>query len=206
MDDNAVFAAIGDERRALADVLEGLTPAQWETQSLCGAWTVRDVGAHLVMALVTPIWKFGVAMIRAGGSFDAANVALTSRVATTQGESLPALLREHADSHFTPPGSGPLAPLTDILIHGQDIRRPLGITREFDPQRLRTVLDFLVSPASARGFRSGSRPAVRWEAPDISWASGSGPVVSGPGEAVMLVLTGRDVARTDLSGEGLSLL
>ena len=37
-----------------------------------------------------------------------------------------------ADSRFTPPGLGPQAPLTDVVVHGQDIRRPLGISRDID--------------------------------------------------------------------------
>ncbi len=40
---------VAAERRAIADLLDTLTPEQWETPSLCGAWTVRDLAAHLVM-------------------------------------------------------------------------------------------------------------------------------------------------------------
>ena len=44
--------------------------------------------------------------------------------------------RARATSRFTPPGHGPTAPLTDLQIHGQDIRRPLGLTRDLDPDRV----------------------------------------------------------------------
>ena len=48
------FAQIAQERTMLADVLDGLTEDQWQTQSLCSAWTVHDVAAHLLMPLVYP--------------------------------------------------------------------------------------------------------------------------------------------------------
>jgi uncharacterized protein (TIGR03083 family) len=206
MNDNAVFEAVAGERLALADVLDGLTQQQWDTPSLCEGWLVRDVAAHLVMPLVTPLRRFAVAMVKAKGSFHAANQALTAHTAREHGDRLPTMLREHADSRFTPPGSGPLVPLTDVMVHGQDIRRPLAITGELDPDRTRTVLDFLVSPAATRGFTRSSLQRLRWEATDLEWAGGSGPTVTGPAEAILLTLTGRGVARPELSGEGLERL
>src|ERR1019366_1455072 len=59
------WEAIASERRALADQLEGLSPAQWGTQSLCEAWTVRDVAAHLVLPHKTSIPSFLVALVAA---------------------------------------------------------------------------------------------------------------------------------------------
>jgi uncharacterized protein (TIGR03083 family) len=35
------------ERLAFVDLLEGLTPEQWATPSLCSAWTVQEVAAHV---------------------------------------------------------------------------------------------------------------------------------------------------------------
>ena len=40
------------ERLSLADLLDSLTSAQWETQSLCERWRVRDVAAHVAMSPV----------------------------------------------------------------------------------------------------------------------------------------------------------
>ena len=34
-------------------LLRGLTVAQWQTQSLCAGWTVRDVAAHLAARHLT---------------------------------------------------------------------------------------------------------------------------------------------------------
>ncbi len=45
----AVDQAVSDERRRLADSVADLTDEQWATPSLCAAWTVRDVIAHLTV-------------------------------------------------------------------------------------------------------------------------------------------------------------
>jgi hypothetical protein len=39
------------ENERLAELLCGLTPAQWQTESLCAGWTIRDVTAHLTAVL-----------------------------------------------------------------------------------------------------------------------------------------------------------
>ena len=47
------FTEIADERRLTADFLAELSQDQLAAESLCSGWTVRDVGAHLLMPLVT---------------------------------------------------------------------------------------------------------------------------------------------------------
>ena len=66
------FPLIAAERRAVADMLDGLSPQQWETQSLCADWTVRQVAAHLSVVLTRGWGTFLVAAIRAGGNLDRA--------------------------------------------------------------------------------------------------------------------------------------
>ena len=204
MDDGQLFAEIADERRRLADQLSGLTDEQWATPSLCAGWTCRDVVAHLVMPLVVSTPTIVLAMIRAFGDFDKANVAVTTKVAQRY-DDLAAVLRDKADKRFTPPGNGPLAPLSDIVIHGADIRRPLGLPSTTDPDSRRTVLDCLVTPKASRGFTDGVAP-VRWVTTDLDWTFGDGPEVRGPAESLMLVMTGRGIAMADLTGDGAATL
>ena len=101
-----------------------------------------------------------------------------------------------------------MAPLTDLTVHGQDIRRPLGLSRTFEADRQRAVLDFLTSTKARWGFtpRDRSWDGLRWEATDLDWSSGSGRPVCGPAEAIMLLLTGRPVALADVTGEGVQQL
>lgn len=199
------FEMIAHERRGLADVLAGLDTQQWSTPSLCQEWTVHDVASHLLMPLVTSIPRFMVAMVGSGFSFDRANVKLTAAVAQRSNEELVSGLRANAEHRFKPPGLGPEAPLTDILIHGQDIRRPLGIHRDFDREYLRRALTFLAGKAP--GFiPKGLVHGVRFEATDLEWASGEGAPARGPGEAILLTMTGRRVALADLDGPGVDAL
>ena len=197
------FAEIAEERRGFADFIEGLSPQQLATLSLCSAWTVRDLAAHLVVPLVTGRGAVMLELIKAGGNFDRVNLTLTHAMAAKPTSELLALLRRHADSRFAPPGVGSIAPLMDVIVHGQDARRPLGIDREIPLDRLVAVLDFLASRASRRGaFGQGRAPALRFEASDIRWGHGDGPLVSGPAEALMMSLAGRRCGLDDLSGDG----
>ncbi|MEZ0364071.1 maleylpyruvate isomerase family mycothiol-dependent enzyme [Mycobacterium sp. pUA109] len=196
-----IFAAVAEERRGLADLLDTFSEAQWAAASLCEAWTVRDVAAHLVTPLITPMRKAVVAVAKARGDLDKAIIAMTASVARRHGDNLPALLRQHANNRFQPPLIGPMAPLTEVTIHGQDIRRPLGLSRTFTPAQQLAILDFLTSPAAKRAFRRNTTK-VRWEATDLGWSHGDGPAVRGPAEAIMLALTGRRAALADLRGDG----
>ncbi len=200
------FAEIAAERRLLADLVEDLSAEQEATQSLCGAWTVHDVTAHLLMPLVTPMPKVVLAMVRNGMNFDRANVALTAGVAKLSSAEIAEGLRSRADHRFTPPGLGPEAPLTDIVVHGQDIRRPLGLTREIPEQRQRAVLDFMAGGSSKAVVPTARKVGLRLEATDLGWSAGEGALVSGQAEALMMALAGRPVALAELTGDGIPIL
>jgi len=199
------FEMIAKERLALADTLSGLAPQQWITPSLCKGWTVHDVTAHLLMPLVTPIRRVMFTMVASGLNFDRANIKLTDRVARRSNDELVSELRANAEDRFKPPGMGPGAPLTDVLVHGQDIRRPLGIRHAIDPEHLRTALKFVAG--RSQGFvPKGLVSGIRLEATDLDWASGEGAVARGPGEAILLTMTGRRAALADLEGPGVDVL
>jgi uncharacterized protein (TIGR03083 family) len=197
---------IAAERRALADQLDGLSPDQWATQSLCGAWTVRDVAAHLLVGPTVSIPIFAVAMVRARGNFNRANEAMTARLAVRSTTDLVAELRARADSRFKPPGFGSEAPLTDVLIHGQDIRVPLGLDTPRPLAPWRDVLEFVVTPKARKGFVGAPLPPVHIEATDLEFSHGSGQPVSGPAIALALALLGRPALAAQLEGPGVGLL
>lgn len=196
---------IATERRGLADLLDGLTPEQWATPSLCEGWTVRDVAGHLVVPFEVSMPKV---MLRVAGSLFDVDKAMDG-MARDQGrrptEELVASLRANAGSRFMPPTLGPEAPLTDILVHGQDIRRPLGIVDDVDGDRARIVLDRL--SGGSKGFVPASRVVgLRFEATDLDWSAGTGPVVSGTAPSLLLAMTGRTVALDELDGDGVDVL
>lgn len=200
------WATIADERRALADDLEALSDEQWEVTSLCGGWTVRQVAGHLVVQHKTSVPKFVLEAVRAGGSFDRANARLAVREGAQPTGELVADLRRFAERRFSPPGFGSEAPLTDILIHGRDIRLPLALPESRPLEPYRAVLDLLVSPRARLGFVPRTLPALRLEATDLDWSHGEGDTVRGSAADLALTLTGRPARIDALSGEGRAAL
>lgn len=195
---------IADERRRLADLVDALNPEQLNTPSLCAGWSVQQVVGHLVAAVAASNLAALKLLARSGFSIHKANARLAVQTADRPAGELAALLREHADNPFRPPIVGYPGQLTDLQVHGQDIRRPLGLPADLRPERLRVSLDFLVG-GRAVGFVPKQRPAgLRIEASDLDWAWGDGPLVRGTGEAVMLALTGRRVALAELEGDGVA--
>lgn len=43
-----VWTDVRQERQALLELLETLTPEKWNTPSLCAEWRIRDVVGHMV--------------------------------------------------------------------------------------------------------------------------------------------------------------
>src|SRR5688572_2357661 len=61
-----VWTHVAAERRALADFLETLEPADWEVRSLCTEWTVRDVVGHLAWGATQPASERLGALVKGG--------------------------------------------------------------------------------------------------------------------------------------------
>lgn len=123
-----IWNATATERRRLADELDRLTDQQWSTQSQCEHWTVEELAAHLLVPFEVSLPRFGLAMLKHRGNFDRAMIDLTARVkAKVSRADITRVLRANADSQWTPPSAGPEIPLAEIVVHSQDIRRPLGL-------------------------------------------------------------------------------
>ncbi|SDE07436.1 maleylpyruvate isomerase family mycothiol-dependent enzyme [Auraticoccus monumenti] len=201
-----VFSAIADERRGMADLLSGLTDEQFRTQSLCSGWSVQEVAAHLVVPLEVSTPRFVLAIMGAGGSFDRANTRLARQHGQRPVGDLVEVLRRRAGSRWTPPGAGPEAPLTDLLVHGLDIRWPLQLSRRLPAERACASLTFLTTRAGRGLTPKGALDGLRFEAEDVDWSHGDGPAVRGSAESVLLAMTGRTVALDHLTGEGSATL
>lgn len=201
MDRDATFAAVAEGRRALAGTLAELDDAQWASPSLCGDWDVHTVAAHLTSGWNVGAGSFLWLMIRHGG-FHGANEALTARLAARSHEAVVADLRDHADERFTPPGHGPEMPLTDVVVHGLDMLRPLGLDRPPTPDAGRCVLDFLVTPKARKVVQAAATDGVTLQATDLDWAHGQGPEVTGTANDLLLVLAGRPAGLAGLRGDG----
>ncbi len=195
-----LFSAIASERRSLADLLERLTPDQQQAQSLCSEWTVKRVAAHLVMPMEVGMLGFMGALVRHRGNFDAANNALAKKQAQRPFAEIVQILRDKAGHRFTPPGQGPEAPLTDVIVHGLDITTPLGLSHHLPEEHLVVALDYLANPSPKSRAASRQLDGVRLQADDLDWSHGDGPLVTGPARAILLALAGRNAAYARLAG------
>ncbi|AKU16267.1 maleylpyruvate isomerase family mycothiol-dependent enzyme [Luteipulveratus mongoliensis] len=200
MDEDRIWAAIDQERQSLADLLDDLSPDEWQAGSLCEHWTVRDVGAHLTLAHTSTPTALRE-MVRARGSVNRMihDTAVRHRPPL---HDLSRSLRSMVGSHRTAPGITSLEPLIDALVHGQDIALPLGRTRPVPPEPAAAALERVWTmgwPFHARRRLNG----VRLIATDADWSAGSGSELRGPAGAVLLLATGRrPAALRTLEGPG----
>lgn len=136
-----IWTTIATERRRLADDLETLTDEQWAAQSACAGWTVEDVAAHVILPFEVSTPRFGLAMMKHRGNFDRVMVDLTARVrARNSRAEIISKLRANAESKWTPPGGGPESPLGEVVVHGQDIRRPLGLDHDIPAETIELTI------------------------------------------------------------------
>jgi uncharacterized protein (TIGR03083 family) len=199
-----IWTTISAERGALADDLADLTPAQWDTPSLCDEWTVRDIVAHMsTTASMTP-GKFFFNMARAGFNFDR---FANGQIAKHRGPDPAATLSEFRslrDSTSAPPGPK-TSWLGEVLVHGEDARRPLGISHTYPPDAVRQVIDFYKGSNVLIGSKTRIA-GLALKATDDDWQHGQGERVEGPLLSLLLAMTGRGAACADLTGPGVQTL
>ena len=198
------WSPIHNERAALAEDLAGLAEPQWATQSLCDQFTVREVLAHLTAgASLNPVrWMAGV--IRCRFDFDRqVALRLSEQLGAGPAETL-ARFRRVATSTTRPP-LPVLAMLGETVVHGEDIRRPLGIERDYPMATLTALAGYYQGsdlPALTRKRAAG----LRLTATDGPFAAGAGPAVTGPALALVMAMAGRAPYCDELDGDGVATL
>ena len=112
-----VWVEVSASRSELADLLETLTPEQWDAPSLCDEWKVRDVVGHIVLGagklgfgkVVGDLAKSGFKMNK-----------MLARSALEKGQEDPEVLlkqlREQATTRYTPPMTKPMDMLSDVVV------------------------------------------------------------------------------------------
>lgn len=199
-----IWAMLEVERLDVAELAESLTDEQWDARSLCDAWKVRDVVGHVNAVAMTSALGGLVGVVKNAFNVD----RYLERDGLAQGarprSELLADLRANASSRKLPPMIKPQDLFGDTLVHGQDIRRPLGIARRIEPEHVRLVLD---REKGNKLLGVTKRVAgVRLVATDLDWSHGDGPEVGGTGEAILMAILGRHEALADLEGEGVAVL
>jgi uncharacterized protein (TIGR03083 family) len=193
-------AVAAERERLVADVAK-IAPSDWTVQSLCTEWTVKDVAAHLVRIddYYRHPYTFGWDLLRH-----------RFRLNTALAESAKKLAGSHSDAEMLDRLRNakyektltfrlhpqPMFALSEWIVHGQDIRRPLGIPATFAPEHLMPI-----AKVATRWYAWDKRkhtPDVRLEATDADFAIGEGPTYRGPLEAITMYVLGRRSVLSEL--------
>jgi uncharacterized protein (TIGR03083 family) len=200
----SIWPTIHAERGALADDVADLTDEQWASPSLCSEWTVHQVLAHQLSAAKMTPPKFLLNFAAAGFNFDkfaGKQVAIESAggPAATLAAFRAAQPRETA-----PPGPKDTW-LGEAFVHGEDIRRPLGIKREYPLSEVARAVGFYARSDAIIGGKTRVA-GLTLKATDTDFSVGSGPLVEGPAIALLLVASGRPAGLEELNGPGVDTL
>jgi len=194
-------------RRDFADMIEGLSEEQLQTQSLCDAWTVQGVFCHVTSFPATPFPKFVFTIAKNRGDFGKASQEMAQTQLDRPIGDVIATLREKAAKPAALPTFPEELTMTDTAIHTQDVRRPLGLEGSLDNDTLRMALDFLTTHKHATTLIPDRKPleGVKLAPTDLDWTFGDGVEITGTAEAIMMALACRPVALADISGPGADL-
>jgi uncharacterized protein (TIGR03083 family) len=203
-DSGDTWAMIHAERRDMTPLLAGLSREQWDRDTLCHPWRVRDVVGHLIVAGTSTPASFFKSFAGSGFRFD----KMTQKDAARYRGVAPAELVEQFRTTETmtthPPGPA-TAMLGEIVVHGEDIRRALGIVGTVPGPHLVAVAEFY----KKAGFPLGVKKRIaglRLRATDVEWTYGDGDEVAGPAASLLLAMTGRRDAVEELKGDGVAKL
>lgn len=204
MDDARTWKLIHESRAAMADTLVALAPGQWTQQSLCGGWSVQVTAGHIVVGAEQTPGRFARGMAASQFRFNTMVDRDARRTGTASPTEIIERLRARTSTTNRPPAPV-MAMLGEIVVHGEDIRRPLGLPSETSPEAVAACLDMY----TRANFPVGGKKRIAGlslVASDMGWSHGTGPEVSGRGLSLLLAMTGRRAGLDDLGGEGLASL
>ena len=158
--------------------------------------------AHLVSFVETGALGFMGGLIGSGFDFDKFSQRMVAKRIDRPADELSATLRDRATTSAPLPGFPEGLTVSDVAIHTQDVRRPLGLAGSLDDEVLRHTLDFLTTAKQATTLVD--RPDLddlALRATDIDWSYGSGEEINGPAESILMALANRPVLG-ELAGAG----
>jgi uncharacterized protein (TIGR03083 family) len=179
----------------------GLTDEQWASPSLCEGWSVRDAVIHTAWHVHLPAAPIVdlVRYKRLGAQ------EFYGRLIAQNADRANADLVEWLGS----PARCSKPNYCELIIHPQDIRRPLGLARTIPDDHLLWFLDWCLTRFGSDNTGGDPRKraaGVRLVATDLDWSAGDGPEVQGTGEAILMTTTGRAGVIDELSGPGVDVL
>jgi uncharacterized protein (TIGR03083 family) len=199
-----IWSYIQAERGGLADTLDDLTPDQWAAASWCEGWTVHQTAGHVIAAAEQTPPNFYKELVQAGFRFNVFTDRGATRLGAVAPDELVRRLRARTTTTNRPPAPV-MAMLGEIIVHGDDIRRPLGLVHDSPEPALIALADSWKNANLLIGAKRRIT-GLSLRATDAEWTHGSGPEVAGPLQSLVLAMSGRKGSHVDLSGEGLTTL
>jgi uncharacterized protein (TIGR03083 family) len=199
------WSYIHGQRSQLAETLAGLSAEQWESPSWCTGWSVRETAGHVVAAAEQTPPNFYRELASAGFRFNVFTERGAKRFGALTPDDLIRKLQARTSTTNHPPAPV-MAMLGEIVVHGEDIRRPLGLGGHQVPE---AALVGLADSWKKSNLLIGAKRRVAGlglRATDVEWTHGDGPEVAGPLNSLVLAMVGRKGALGDLSGEGVPTL
>ena len=192
------------ERQSLADFLDTLAPEQWTAPTWCSKWNVQDLVGHLTAAGNITAPHFFGGFIKTGFNFDKFVEGDLRNYSGGSPADVKARYAKIIKSNHKPPGPAYVA-LGEVMVHGEDIRRPLGARGDHPTEHLVTLAErYKKTGAPLRGKKRVE--GLKLTATDVDWTSGEGPEVRGPCMSLILAMVGRTGALDDCEGDGVDTL
>lgn len=205
IDATQVWSHVHHERAQLVADLRDRPPADFEVASLCTGWDVHDVLAHLVDTAKCSRLRFVRDMIGARGNFDTANAAGITRERRPDPRDTVHELDRVRDDTRTPPAAIATR-LVEAFVHGEDIRRPLGIRAHYPGEAVAEALDYQCRTSASIGGSRDRVTGLALVADDSTFTFGAGAQVSGHSIDLLLAISGRSVPADALVGPGVERL
>lgn len=202
--ENRLWALLHEERAALAADLAELDQDQWHHETLCGDWDVEQVLAHLTAAASLNRWRWLRSMVGAGFRPGVHNQRRLDEYRGASSAETLQRFRAIIENKIAPTSDIP-AYLGEVIVHAQDIRLPLGITRTPGIEATTPVAEFY----ARRDFAVASHTHIaglELKANDGDFAAGAGPLVTGSTLALVMVMAGRVAYLDLLEGPGVPTL
>jgi uncharacterized protein (TIGR03083 family) len=202
-DNVATWKMIHEERARAADMLESLSPEQWTADTLCDGWNVRLVAAHMMIAGEQSPGRFFKGIVASGFRFDTMTQNDVRRVGQLSPSEIVARIRARTTTTNKPPAPA-MAMLGEVVVHGTDIREPLGIADNTSMEAKLACLDMFKRsnfPVPTKKTIEG----LKLRATDTEWTWGDGPEIAGPTVAILMAVTTRPPLAS-LRGEGVEVL
>ncbi|MET3468965.1 MULTISPECIES: maleylpyruvate isomerase family mycothiol-dependent enzyme [Microbacterium] len=201
---SALWSLIHAERQRLHDQTQSLTAEQWRSPALVGSWTLEQTIAHLTAGAEQsiPAWLRSVFSARFDFELHKERGVVT-RMGASPAETLARYERAIRNKRRA---AGPLmAGLGEVLIHGEEIRRPVGIRDGVPVQTAAATLQWFARHDFTEYSRSRAQ-GLRLVANDAATEIGQGAEVRGRALSLLVALSGRPVIPGELHGPGAAVL